>query len=481
MDDHHVYTGKDILALGGVQGPEMGTILRIVNSTPHSIDEVKALIKQYERPPVLMQKENPAPCEYNITVSNDTEAENLAAVKATMGVVLRTPVVIEGAVMPDACPAGPKGTIPVGGVIAAHEAIIPGMHSADICCSLMATVFDNATPHDVMEAAHSSTHFGYGRREPERAVTLSDSLADAVDALRYHGLRDIARTHMGTQGDGNHFLYVGTLESTGQTVMVTHHGSRGLGARLYKHGLKIAMKWRDKLSPSTKAANAWIPFDTKEGQEYWNALQVIRQWTKENHSCLHDMTAEKVGSDVHTRFWNEHNFVFREQTSDGSNVFWHAKGATPIHNDFIPDTNGVQIVPLNMAEPILFVKGERNNSNRGFAPHGAGRNMSRTAHKKRLHGRSTEDILRSETAGLDVRFYTGETDISELPSAYKNANSVISDMQKYSLANVVDRVLPHGSIMAGDGKHNMSWREKKKARTQQRKTDQRNKQKRRNN
>ena len=140
--------------------------------------------------------------------------------------------------------------------------------------------------------------------------------------------------------------------------------------------MKIALRWRDKLSLSTGKSNAWIPFNTKEGQRYWDALQVVRDWTKCNHTTLHDLTIHAVGGAVSHRFWNEHNFVFREQESTGSSLFWHAKGATPIHNDFIPDTSGVQIIPLNMAEPILFVKGERNYQNRGFAPHGAGRNMS---------------------------------------------------------------------------------------------------------
>ncbi len=471
MSKQHRYTGKELIEMGCSEGPELGAILRIVNARVHTPNEVMALIEQHKPAPVLAQRETPAPCQYNITTSNDIEANNVESVRASMDIVLRTPVVIEGAVMPDACPAGPVGTIPVGGVVATKDAIIPGMHSADICCSLMATVFKNSTPAQVMDAAHEATHFGAGGRELERQLRLPDALAAAVDALPYHALRSSARTHMGTQGDGNHFLYVGTLESTGQTVMVTHHGSRGFGARLYKEGMKIAMRWRDRLSPSTNNANAWIPFDTEEGQQYWDALQVVREWTKENHNCLHELTLDSVNGEIATRFWNEHNFVFRETKEDKSNVFWHAKGATPIHNDFLPDTNGVQIVPLNMAEPILFVKGSRNATNRGFAPHGAGRNMSRTAHKKKLANRSDADIFKDETKGLDVRFYTGKTDISELPSAYKDANAVITDMNNFGLANVVDRVLPYGSIMAGDGGRNQPWRKKRKARAQQRKNE----------
>lgn len=475
MSEQEKYTGKDLIELGCVEGAELGKVLRIVNATAHTCDEVMAVIKQHEPAPHLKQLNAPAPCQYNISINNDIEANNVESVRGSMDIVLRTPVVIEGAVMPDACPAGPVGTIPVGGVVAAQDAIIPGMHSADICCSLMATVFEDSTPAQVMEAAHKATHFGAGNREPERQLPLPDELASAIDALPYPALHAIARTQMGTQGDGNHFLYVGTLESTGQTVMVTHHGSRGVGARLYKEGMKMAMRWRDKLSPTTSSANAWIPFDSDDGRQYWDALQVVRAWTKQNHTCLHELTLESVQGETETRFWNEHNFVFREEKSDASNVFWHAKGATPIHNDFIPDTEGVQIVPLNMAEPILFVKGERNKVNLGFAPHGAGRNMSRTAHKKKFAGRSDADIFKQETNGLDVRFYTGVTDISELPSAYKNADSVVADMKRFGLADVVDRVMPYGSIMAGDGGRDQPWRKKRKARDQQRRTEQRNK------
>lgn len=454
MNTH--YTGNDLLELGCSQGPALGKILQIVNAREHTRDEVVALIRQHAPAPHLELHHKPAPCQYNITATNEHEAANIAAVRETMQVVLRTPCVVEGAVMPDACPAGPVGTIPVGGVVAARDAIIPGMHSADICCSLMATVFTDASPADVLNAAHKCTHFGPGGRD--RLLPMPEALQKKIHDLPYNGLRDIARLHTGTQGDGNHFLYVGTQESTGKTVMVTHHGSRGLGARLYKAGVKIAQRFRKKLSPQTYQANAWIPFATEEGQSYWQALQVVREWTHHNHACLHNETLSSLATQMDDRFWNEHNFVFRETTENG-NLFWHAKGATPIHNAFMPDTNGIQIVPLNMAEPILLVKGSRNASNRGFAPHGAGRNMSRTRHKKLMADRSIAEIFEQETAGLDVRFYSGNTDISELPSAYKNAANVVSDMQKFSLADVVDRVLPYGSIMAGDWQQGMSWKQ----------------------
>ncbi len=453
------YTGKDLLELGAPQGKQIGQLLRQVNATPHTREEVIALVEAVKPPPARPLMSEPAPCQWNLSPENDDEWANEQSVKATMAEVLRTPCVIEGAVMPDACPAGPVGTIPVGGVVATDAAIIPGMHSADICCSLMATVFNDAEPKAVLDKAQSITHFGPGGREVGKQFALPDTLKERMRQLPM-GVQQLSAAHLGTQGDGNHFLYVGVLESTGQTVMVTHHGSRGPGARLYTHGKKIAEKFRQVLSPETLKQNAWIPFDTPEGQQYWSDLQVIREWTKRNHECLHEAVAMTEGT-VDTRFWNEHNFVFRDEKT---NVFWHAKGATPINDEWLPDTNGTQIIPLNMAEPILFVKGTPNEQNLGFAPHGAGRNVSRTKHKKRLLGETDEAVFARETQHIDARFYSGNIDVSELPSAYKNAESVQNDMERFGLADVVDRVLPYGCIMAGDWQQDAPWRNKKKRR-----------------
>ena len=114
-----------------------------------------------------------------------------------------------------------------------------------------------------------------------------------------------------------------------------------------------------------------------------------------------------------------------------------------------------------MAEPILVVKGTESTSNLGFAPHGAGRNVSRSAHKRKLDGQSNEEVFRRETQGLDIRFYSGNIDVSELPSAYKNAQAVKDQMQRFGLGEVVDEILPYGCIMAGDWKKDAPWKKRK--------------------
>ena len=129
----------------------------------------------------------------------------------------------------------------------------------------------------------------------------------------------------------------------------------------------------------------------------------------------------------------------------------------------MPDSKeGLRLIPLNMSEPVLIVRGATTDTNLGFAPHGAGRNTSRSAHIRSKEGKSFEQIFAEETEGLDVRFFSGNIDISELPSAYKNAEMVQRQMQEFGLGEVVDRVLPYGCIMAGDWKRDAPWRKKRR-------------------
>lgn len=385
----------------------------------------------------------------NILADGLDEEDNLTKVRETMIELMRTPTVTGGAVMPDACPAGPVGTIPVGGVVSAENAIHPGMHSADICCSVMMTDMGDVDPKDVLDAAQSVTHFGPGGRNQGQRWSVNEELLDAFRAnpfLNNPKLLRMATEHMGTQGDGNHFLFVGRSRNTGRVAMVTHHGSRGPGAVLYKLGMIAAEKFRRELSPETLKANAWIPADTQEGRDYWAALQLIREWTKLNHTSIHQATIKEAGLEsVGDRIWNEHNFVFKR-----GDTYLHGKGATPAWDGFAEDNTGLTLIPLNMAEPVLVVRGSDADHALGFSPHGAGRNFSRSEHTRRLGSETPEQRLEQETQGIDVRFFAGNIDASELPSGYKNAGNVVAQIKSFGLAEVEDYIDPYGSIMAGD-------------------------------
>jgi tRNA-splicing ligase RtcB len=452
--------GNTIIELGFRPGKWFKDAIEHINATELSEKEMLNYLEQYRLPDPIPLKSEPATFAININAENEVEVDNVKKVIDSMNELMKTPTLVGGAIMPDACPTGPAGLIPVGGVAVAKNAIHPGMHSADICCSVMLTDFGKADPKMILDAAHACTHFGPGGRPRGKQFALPSELITKFESnpfLRSVRMLSLAQEHLGTQGDGNHFLYVGKLKSTGNTVVVTHHGSRAPGARLYEQGMHVAENFRKTLSPETLKENAWIPFETEEGQHYWNALQIIREWTKLNHSTIHDLIATETGSTIENRFWNEHNFVFK----DGE-LFYHAKGATPLDSKFMNDITGPRLIPLNMSEPILIVEGETTANNLGFAPHGAGRNISRTAHRKSKSNQSIEAVFAEETDGLDVRFFSNEIDITELPSAYKSAETVRSQMKEFGLGTVIDEVEPFGCIMAGDFQKNAPWKKKKK-------------------
>ena len=455
-------SGKTLIDLGFKSGKWFKGAIAYANE-----NELKgeALINYLDgvAPNIIDPFETGLAYQKNIEAETVEETSNIERVFQTMDELMKTPTVVNGAVMPDACPTGKIGQIPVGGVVVTKDAIHPAMHSADVCCSVMMTSFGKVDPKKVLDAAFGITHFGGGGRKDmfDFPKELEAKIKDNYFLNTERSL-NLAKTHLGTQGDGNHFLYIGISEQTGETVMVTHHGSRGFGANLYKQGMKVAERFRKEISPKTLVNNAWIPYSSEEGKAYWEALQVARDWTKLNHTVLHQATCEQLNIDPTQRFWNEHNFVFKED-----DLFYHAKGATPLDDKFVPDsTDGLRLIPLNMSEPVLIVKGNTTENNLGFAPHGAGRNISRSQHIRNNSDRTIEAIFEDETKGLDVRFFSGHVDISELPSAYKNATNVQAQMEKFGLGEVVDKVNPYGCIMAGDWKIDAPWKRKRKRKRQ---------------
>jgi RNA-splicing ligase RtcB len=396
----------------------------------------------------------------NIEAEDEAERANIEAVSRHMDELMRVPTVVAGAVMPDACPSDHRlGAIPVGGVAATRDAIHPGMHSADICCSMAVTIFDSGSDAGrILDAGMKLSHFGAGGRAAGGQIQPAPELLEAFERnIFLKPLINAAIEHNATQGDGNHFFYVGRVRSSGRVALVTHHGSRGPGGKLYAAGMTSAERFRRQASPETPAHNAWIPSETREGESYWEALQLIRAWTKGNHFAIHDLIAATLGLRADDRFWNEHNFVFRR--SDG--LFYHAKGATPAYADFSSDTNGLTLIPLNMAEPILITRGLDAAAGLGFSPHGAGRNFSRSAYVKQNAGKSEADLIAEQAPGIDVRYFSGIPDVSELPGAYKNAASMRRQIAKFGLAKVVDQIDPIGNIMAGDWQRVAPWRKKR--------------------
>lgn len=467
--------GNKLIEWGFKPGPwfkEAISIARIMQMNGVSEDVIRASVAELAPDDLISLRTNSIPFSVFASPQSEVETNNIAAVITHMDNLMRVPTIKSAAVMPDACPAGSApGTIPVGGIVACENAIHPGFHSADICCSVAISVLSrNVDATKILDAAAKISHFGPGGRKDNDALNNRQLqlILDDFDAnpfLKELELR--AQWHFMTQGDGNHFFFVGYLN--GETVMVTHHGSRGLGADLYKRGKACAERMTRKIAAQVPTHQSWIPADSEEGRDYWDALQIIRSWTKLNHFAIHDAVARSLGVRVKDRWWNEHNFVF--QKSDG--LFYHAKGATPNYRGFADDSDDLTLIPLNMAAGVLVADhgvftGPDNAL--GFCPHGAGRNMSRSDHMRALTAefgdsrglspQSIEAIIAKETFSIDARFWNGKPDLSELPSAYKNADQIVAEIEEHGLAKITHRIEPLGSIMAGND--DRDWKSLKK-------------------
>lgn len=466
-------TGDDLIKMGYEPSKFFGEMLKIANEIYESQDDIPEVLEALD---LFVEQNTPVPVEtiplqdeldiemfIDIPEEDGFEKDNVLSALMHAKAVSTVPTIRKVVLMPDACPAGGQlGTIPVGCVAVAEDAIHPGMHSADICCSMFLTSLDCDITHrndvkTILDIAQEVTHFGMGGRK-DFPMGHHHYILEQAQNNRFLAsvqmLKAMSDHHM-TQGDGNHFFYVGKKESTGDLTFVTHHGSRSPGALLYKEGMRVAEQFRQELSPDTPKHNAWIPANTDEGRWYWEALQIIREWTKYNHQSIHNEMMRRLHFTEFTdRFWNEHNFVFKRD-----NMYYHAKGSTPVFGNYAHDADymGRTIVPLNMGEPILIITDHLENDF-GFAPHGAGRNMSRTAFMKQNGKKTVEQIMKEQVGHIDARFYTGKPDASELPGAYKNAEEVQRQIRDYKLANVVDRILPLGSIMAGE--FDKPWRKK---------------------
>lgn len=473
---------RDLITAGWQEGRRLGVALRRareIEATGVAREQVLIdLEKEFPKVlPLILPRNEPAPLAEAIVPETPDEIVNVESSRARMRELLHVPVVKRGAIMPDACPSGPgRALIPVGGAIEVENAIIPGAHSADICCSMFASLFaDNHPISEMMDHLQKTTHFGAGGR-PRGRQWPSSVLEEAVWENPFlSGLQSRARDFMGTQGDGNHFAYIGriqfsdtqraALESAGYTelaaaiarregnfsVLVTHHGSRGLGADVYKRGQIAARKWCDENAKDVPDAAVWLPGDSSEGSAYWDALQYVARWTSENHAQIHAAFLQRIGQRAITQIGNEHNFVWKR-----GNSYFHGKGATPAWRD-AQGRPLLGLIPLNMAREILIVLGSDNEKYLSFCPHGAGRNLSRTAMLRpykdadgEIDPTRVQQVLAENTAGLDVRWFCGGPDLSESPLGYKDATKVKAQIERFGLATVVGEIQPQGCIMAGE-------------------------------
>ena len=363
----------------------------------------------------------------------------------------RLPVAVAGALMPD---AHQGYGLPIGGVLATRDAVIPYAVGVDIACRMKLTVLDlpmSALERDqdrLARALENETRFGVGaefRARRDHAVMDADWRITEVTSR----LKDRAWGQLGTSGSGNHFVEFGELAvmdeslglATGQYLaLLSHSGSRGAGANVAQHYSKLARERHPEL-PAELAHLAWLDLSSEAGQEYWSAMELMGRYAAANHELIHRHVARALGVEVLLDVENHHNFAWRERhhLPDGSDaeVIVHRKGATPA------GVGVLGVIPGSMGTPGYVVRGKGVAASLNSASHGAGRRMSRTKAKATFKWDAVQKFLRERrvtllSAGLD-----------EVPMAYKNIDEVMAAQS--DLVETLARFEPRLVKMAPSG------------------------------
>jgi tRNA-splicing ligase RtcB (3'-phosphate/5'-hydroxy nucleic acid ligase) len=366
------------------------------------------------------------------------------------------PVSVAGALMPD---AHVGYGLPIGGVLATDNVVIPYAVGVDIACRMKMTVLDlplrdlERKQDRLTRAIEAETRFGVGANFRERrAHDVLDADWSISPVTKQH--KDKAWSQLGTSGSGNHFVEFGLftasepISAVGQSTplapgeyvaLLSHSGSRGTGASVCDHYSKIAFARFPDLPPELKRL-AWLSLDSAPGQEYWAAMELMGRYAAANHACIHRHIAANLGAEVLLDLENHHNFAWKERhVIDGREreVIVHRKGATPAGQGVLG------IIPGSMASPGYVVRGRGNAESLNSASHGAGRVMSRKKATETLSWEKANRFLKERgvtliSAGLD-----------EVPMVYKDIHTVMAAQE--DLVEVLGRFDPKLVKMAPSG------------------------------
>lgn len=371
------------------------------------------------------------------------------ACQAQMRQACALPMAVGAALMPD---AHVGYGLPIGGVLALENAVVPYAVGVDIACRMKLSVLDvppvqlTDNFHRFKTALLNGTRFGIGsvHERPQDHAVMDQDWSVCRVTREY---KDKAWKQLGTSGSGNHFVEFGVLTlkeraedlnlDAGEYVaLLSHSGSRGTGAAVCDTYSSIARSRLPKQYDDVGRL-AWLSLDEAAGQEYWAAMNLMGDYAAANHHVIHRLVSKLLGARIISGVENHHNFAWKEQHG-GKDVIVHRKGATPA------GAGVLGVIPGSMADPAFIVRGKGNAASLESASHGAGRRMSRTAAREKYNFRAVQKDL--EQKGISVLSAGSD----EVPYVYKNILEVMAAQE--DLVEIVGRFDPRIVKMSDDGK-----------------------------
>ena len=473
-------TGKELRSLGYPEGPVIGIAMNVMekNYKHHSKKEAFDILKaMLESPEDFVEDKNTQKIAQeliDLKTPPPDGSENAVSLNQTgiqfnvfgqehieegamhqMHQAAKLPISVAGALMPD---AHIGYGLPIGGVLATENAVIPYGVGVDIGCRMCLSLFD-IDPNELLQKEN------YFAREINEATLFGsggqfDHAADheVMDNELFYQLPLLKKLHgrvwkqLGSSGSGNHFVEFGVVEikakddvlgvEAGNYVgLLSHSGSRALGANIANHYTRIAISKR-RLPHDAKNL-AWLMMDEEEGIEYWKAMNLAGDYASACHHVIHAKIAKQLARAPIKMVENHHNFAWKEMV-EGKEAIVHRKGATPAGK------NVLGIIPGSMTAAGFIVKGKGEAASINSAAHGAGRKMSRT----RAIQSVTDKQFKDELNKFGVKLIGGGLD--ESPFAYKDIEEVMYSQQ--TLVDIVGKFTP--KIVKMDGAEHRNWKSK---------------------
>ena len=334
--------------------------------------------------------------------------------------------------------------MPIGGVLACNDAVIPNAVGVDIGCGMCAVKtnwkIDNITPEvlrkKIMRGIRKRIPLGMDHhKEPQDEAYLPTG--HDIDKTVIVKQRQISITkEVGTLGGGNHFIELQKDEEGTLWIMI-HSGSRNLGARVGEHYNNIARvlneKWHSVVKPELRIS--FLPWGTKEFEMYWNEMRFCIDFALCNRRLMMQRIEEVIadalpGIEFEPMINIAHNYAAFEHHY-GEDVIVHRKGAT------LAREGVVGIIPGSQGTASYIVEGLGNPESFCSCSHGAGRVMSRTAAIKTLD--MAAEVAQLEAKGI-VHAIRCQDDMQEASGAYKDIETVIKN--ELDLVKIKTRLLP---------------------------------------
>jgi tRNA-splicing ligase RtcB (3'-phosphate/5'-hydroxy nucleic acid ligase) len=344
------------------------------------------------------------------------------------------------ALMPD-CHQG--FGMPIGGVIALDNVIIPNAVGVDIGCGMCAvkttlTHIPISKIKEVMSQIREIVPLGFRHHPgPQDDQFMPDIRVNPesmpVVAREYEN----ALFQVGTLGGGNHFIEIQKGDDGFIWIMI-HSGSRNIGKQVADHYNRLAIELNKKWgSPLPKSAQlAWLPFDSPEGQAYEREMQYCVDFAYANRKLMMDriteVFTENFSKDFHAlpMINIAHNYAAVE-THYGKELIVHRKGAT------LADQGTVGIIPGSQGTHSYIVKGKGNPESFNSCSHGAGRVMGRKQAQRSLNLK--EEIRKLDEKGI-VHAVRSVRDLDEASGAYKNIDKVMENQS--DLIEILHQLTP---------------------------------------